>query len=85
MNEQERQELEADQAAREDCLYETYGRETDLCAQVDRDHEEHLYEVWLNSLTPEERTEHDAKLAVQRAELEDYKNSMTHWPDDAPF
>lgn len=71
MNDIERAELEAEQAGREDYVRECMS-EVDVMNAVDQDHEEHLHEVWLASLSPEERAEHDARLAANRAELAAY-------------
>jgi len=80
----ERLELEAEQAGREDYAREAYGSEAAMLAEIDQDHEEHLHEVWLASLSPEERAERDARLARERAELAAWK-AQESADEDVPF
>lgn len=84
MNDVERNELEAEQAAREDYVREAYSSEAAMLNEIESDHDQYLYEVWLSSLTPEERAERDVRLAAQRAELAAFKAEVTA-NDDIPF
>lgn len=83
MNDIERAELEAEQAGREDRIGELMS-EVDVIIAAERDHAEYLHEVWLASLSPEERAEHDARLAAQQAELTAWKAEQVA-DDDIPF
>jgi hypothetical protein len=70
MNEIERQELEAEEAARQDYLREAYGSEADLCADADAGQAAYEHAVWLNGLTPEARADFEAAMAARKAEQE---------------